>query len=173
MLWREVVQSVHDQEYPDIDLSHMYVDNAAMQLVRDPRQFDVLLTENLFGDILSDCAAMVAGSIGMLPSAALSEADGSGRRRALYEPIHGSAPDLAGRNIANPLGAIMSFGMCMQYSLYRPQEAQLLRMAVDHALRSGARTTDIADKGPAVSTDAMGDAILVALDSLATKLEAP
>ena len=171
MLWREVVQSVHDREYPDIELSHMYVDNAAMQLVRDPRQFDVLLTENLFGDILSDCAAMVAGSIGMLPSASLSDPDSTGRRRALYEPIHGSAPDLEGRHVANPLGAIMSFGLCMQFSLNKPQEAQLLRDAVDQALKSGTRTADIAGKGPAVSTEAMGDAMIVALESLVARRE--
>jgi 3-isopropylmalate dehydrogenase len=171
VLWREVVQSVHDTEYPDIELNHMYVDNAAMQLVREPRQFDVLLTENLFGDILSDCAAMVGGSIGMLPSASLGEVDAQGRRRALYEPIHGSAPDLQGKHVANPLGAIASFGMCMQYSLNRPQEAQLLRRAVDHAMKKGARTADIAGAAPSLSTEVMGDAVIAALDYFQTTLE--
>jgi 3-isopropylmalate dehydrogenase len=166
MLWREVVQKVHDEEFPDVELSHMYVDNAAMQLVRNPRQFDVLLTENLFGDILSDCAAMVAGSIGMLPSASLSGPDANGKRRALYEPIHGSAPDLEGKHLANPLGAIMSFGLCLQFSLNRPQEAQLLRRAVDRALSTGARTLDIAGSGPSVSTERMGDELIAALETL-------
>jgi 3-isopropylmalate dehydrogenase len=171
MLWREVVQSVHDAEYPDIDLTHMYVDNAAMQLVRNPGQFDVILTDNMFGDILSDCAAMVAGSIGMLPSAALGAVDAQGRRRALYEPVHGSAPDLQGKHVANPLGAIMSFGMCLQYSLNKPQEAQLLSQAVERALGAGIRTADVAGTAPTVSTDAMGDGVIEALESIQSNLE--
>ncbi len=134
--------------------------------MRNPRQFDVLLTENLFGDILSDCAAMVAGSIGMLPSASLSGPDANGKRRALYEPIHGSAPDLEGKHLANPLGAIMSVVLCLQFSLNRPQEAQLLRRAVDRALSTGARTLDIAGSGPSVSTERMGDELIAALETL-------
>jgi 3-isopropylmalate dehydrogenase len=166
VLWREVVQELADAEYPDVDLQHMYVDNAAMQLVRAPRQFDVLLTENLFGDILSDCAAMVAGSIGMLPSASLGRADAQGHRRALYEPIHGSAPDIAGTNVANPIGAILSFAMCLEFSLGSPREAQVLRHAVDAALETGIRTRDIAFAGvAAASTVAMGDAVMAALEA--------
>jgi 3-isopropylmalate dehydrogenase len=172
MLWRDVVQSVHDEEYPDVELSHMYVDNCAMQLVREPRQFDVLLTENLFGDILSDCAAMVAGSIGMLPSASLGELNTDGHRPALYEPIHGSAPALAGKHIANPLGAMMSFGECLHFSFGRPQDARLLHLAIGHALKQGIRTADIAGHLPSVSTDAMGDAVLDALHFLNPSQEA-
>jgi 3-isopropylmalate dehydrogenase len=167
MLWREVVQAVRDREYPDVVLEHMYVDNAAMQLVRAPRQFDVMLTENLFGDILSDCAAMITGSIGMLPSASLGPPDAQGRRRALYEPIHGSAPDIAGKGIANPVGCIMSFGLCMQFSMGLAQEARLLQRAVDAAIESGARTADIAHGGlPAISTEQMGSAVITALNVL-------
>jgi 3-isopropylmalate dehydrogenase len=166
MLWREVVQTVHDEEFPDVELSHMYVDNCAMQLVREPRQFDVLLTENLFGDILSDCAAMVAGSIGMLPSASLGLPNAKGRRPALYEPIHGSAPTLAGKHVANPLGALMSFGECLHYSLGRPQDAKLLQRAIEHALRQGVRTADIAAGAASVTTERMADAVLGALDAI-------
>lgn len=170
MLWREVVQAVHDAEYPDVQLQHMYVDNAAMQLVRAPRQFDVLLTENLFGDILSDCAAMVAGSIGMLPSASLGAIDAAGHRRALYEPIHGSAPDIAGQGIANPLGAILSFGLCLQFTLNLPQEARFLQRAVDAAVEAGARTADIVAPGiQPLSTQAMGTAVIAALNRLAAE----
>ena len=141
VLWRDVVMALHDKEFSDVELSHLYVDNAAMQLVRNPRQFDVILTENLFGDILSDCAAMVCGSIGMLPSVSMSAANAKGFRRALYEPIHGSAPDIAGRGIANPLGSILSFAMCLRYTLDAPQEADLLDAAVDHVVSTGCRTT--------------------------------
>lgn len=168
MLWRDVVQAVHDADYPDVQLQHMYVDNAAMQLVRAPRQFDVLVTENLFGDILSDCAAMVAGSIGMMPSASLGPVDAAGRRRALYEPIHGSAPDIAGQGIANPLGAILSFGLCLQFTFNLPQEAALLQRAVDAAMEAGARTADIAAPGiHSMSTVEMGTAVLAQLNRLA------
>ena len=164
-LWRETVQELRDRDYPDIDLAHMYADNCAMQLVRAPRQFDVILTENLFGDILSDCAAMVAGSIGMMPSVSMSAAAPDGHRRALYEPIHGSAPDIAGQNIANPLGAILSFALCLCYTLRLPQEAGLLERAVERAGAGGARTRDIAAPGaPALSTAAMGDAVLLELE---------
>lgn len=167
MLWREVVQGIHDMEFPDVELQHMYVDNAAMQLVRAPRQFDVMLTENLFGDILSDCAAMMAGSIGMLPSAALGAFDAEGRRRAMYEPIHGSAPDIAGRGIANPLGCIMSFGLCMQFTMGLAEESRFLQRAIDAAIEGGARTADIATRGTAaMTTSQMGSAVLDALNTL-------
>jgi 3-isopropylmalate dehydrogenase len=163
-LWRDTVQALHDAEYPDIELSHMYVDNCAMQLVRNPKQFDVMVTENLFGDILSDCAAMVAGSLGMLPSASIGPVRADGRRQALYEPIHGSAPDIAGKGIANPLGAILSFALCLRYSLGLAQEATRLEQAVDRAVAS-ARTADIAEPGaPTVTTKQMGDAVLTELE---------
>jgi 3-isopropylmalate dehydrogenase len=164
-LWREVVSAVHAAEFPDVELTHMYVDNCAMQLVRNPRQFDVLVTENLFGDILSDCAAMATGSLGMLPSASIGPAGGDGRRAALYEPIHGSAPDIAGRGICNPLGSILSFALCLRHSLDRPQDAALLEGAVESALATGARTADIATPGqPVLSTEAMTDAVLAQLE---------
>ena len=164
-LWRDTVQALRDQHYPDIELSHMYVDNCAMQLVRAPKQFDVLVTENLFGDILSDCAAMAAGSLGMLPSASLGPLRPDGGRHALYEPIHGSAPDIAGKGIANPLGAIMSFALCLRFSLGLAQEADRLERAVDAAIFHGARTADIAQPGEkVVSTKAMGDAVVAELE---------
>ncbi len=164
-LWRETVQGIRDRYYPDIELTHMYVDNCAMQLVRAPSQFDVLVTENLFGDILSDCAAMVAGSLGMLPSASLGPVRPDGRRHALYEPIHGSAPDIAGKGRANPLGAIMSFAMCLRFSLGLAQEANRLERAVVNAIANGARTADIAHPGDKIlSTREMGDAVLAHLE---------
>jgi 3-isopropylmalate dehydrogenase len=159
-LWREVVQELHDDAYPDIELSHMYVDNCAMQLVRAPKQFDVIVTENLFGDILSDCAAMIAGSLGMLPSVSMSAEDENGKRKALYEPIHGSAPDIAGKGIANPLGAILSFALCLRYTLGLPQEAARLEAAVQRAIAAGARTADIAAGGTSLSTVQMGDVVI-------------
>jgi 3-isopropylmalate dehydrogenase len=166
-LWRDTVQELHDRHYPDIELSHMYVDNCAMQLVRAPKQFDVLVTENLFGDILSDCAAMVAGSLGMLPSASLGPVRPDGGRHALYEPIHGSAPDIAGKGIANPLGAIMSFALCLRFSLGLAQEADRLERAVDAAISHGARTADIVQPGEkSISTKAMGDAVLAELEQM-------
>ncbi|TWB53117.1 3-isopropylmalate dehydrogenase [Rhizobium sp. ERR 922] len=166
-LWRKVVCEVHEAEYPDVELTHMYVDNCAMQLVRNPKQFDVIVTENLFGDILSDCAAMVSGSLGMLPSASLSAVDVNGKRHALYEPIHGSAPDIAGKNIANPSGAILSFAMCLRHSLNKPEEANLLESAVEAAIGRGIYTADIAPPGVAsVSTTQMGDAVLEELERL-------
>jgi 3-isopropylmalate dehydrogenase len=165
-LWRETVVALHAAEYPDIELDHLYVDNCAMQLVRRPTQFDVILTENLFGDILSDCGAMVAGSLGMLPSASMGAPGADGRRKALYEPIHGSAPDIAGKGIANPCGAILSFAMCLRYSLLAPTEAKMLEDAVDRVIASGVRTADIAqDPATAVSTRAMGAAILRELEA--------
>lgn len=163
ILWRETVESVHRAEFPEVELSHLYVDNAAMQLVRNPRQFDVMVTENLFGDILSDCAAMVAGSIGMLPSASMS-APSQIDRKALYEPIHGSAPDIAGQGVANPLGSILSFGMCLRHTFNLPPEADLLEAAVERVVTAGVRTRDIAGTdGSFVSTAQMGDAVLVEL----------
>ncbi|PVZ68874.1 3-isopropylmalate dehydrogenase [Pelagibaculum spongiae] len=158
-LWREVVERV-SADYPEVELSHMYVDNAAMQLVRNPRQFDVMVTGNMFGDILSDCAAMLTGSIGMLPSASLN-AKGQG----MYEPIHGSAPDIAGKGIANPLATILSVSMMLRYSLNQPEAAQLIDQAVGRVLDQGLRTADIMSEGAQqVSTQQMGDAVLQALD---------
>lgn len=154
-LWREIVTEMAS-DYPDVDVSHMYVDNAAMQLVRAPKQFDVMVTGNLFGDILSDEAAMLTGSIGMLPSASLDE-----NRKGLYEPCHGSAPDIAGQDIANPLATIMSLAMLMRYSLNRVDVADAIELAVEKVLESGLRTADILTEGcEKVGTDAMGDAVV-------------
>ncbi len=167
-LWREVVEALHDADYADVGLSHMLADNCAMQLVRAPHQFDVLLTDNLFGDLLSDGAAMIAGSLGMLPSASLGPVGPDGRRSALYEPVHGSAPDIAGRGIANPLGAILSLALALEWSLGRPADARLLESAVARALDEGARTADIMHAGAKqVSTRGMGDAVLASLERLA------
>ncbi|HSC66673.1 MAG TPA: 3-isopropylmalate dehydrogenase [Cellvibrio sp.] len=158
MLWREVMDTLH-KEYPDVELSHMYVDNAAMQLVRAPKQFDVLVTGNMFGDILSDAAAMLTGSIGMLPSASLDK-DG----RGMYEPCHGSAPDIAGQGIANPLATILSVSMMLRYSLGFPQVADAIEVAVGKVLDQGFRTADIYTEGTTkVSTSQMGDAVVAAL----------
>jgi 3-isopropylmalate dehydrogenase len=160
-LWREVAQRVRDADYPDVELSFMYADNCAMQLVRNPKQFDVIVTSNLFGDILSDCAAMLTGSLGMLPSASLGAADATGRRRALYEPVHGSAPDIAGKDLANPLACVLSFAMMLRYSFDMGEEADLVENAVRRTLAAGVRTNDINQAGAAgVSTRAMGDAVL-------------
>jgi 3-isopropylmalate dehydrogenase len=158
-LWRETIIAL-SARYPGVALSHMYVDNAAMQLVRNPRQFDTIVTSNMFGDILSDEASQITGSIGMLPSASL----GAGKL-GLYEPIHGSAPDIAGKNIANPIATILSVAMMLRYSLERDAAATLIEKAVDKVLANGIRTADIAIPGqPAVGTDEMGDAILKALN---------
>jgi 3-isopropylmalate dehydrogenase len=157
-LWREVLIQ-ESRNYGDVELSHMYVDNCAMQLVRNPKQFDVIVTGNLFGDILSDEASMLTGSIGMLPSASL-DADGKG----LYEPIHGSAPDIAGRGVANPLATILSAAMMLRYSLKQPQAATRIEAAVAKVLRAGLRTADIqAAGGRALGTEEMGDAVVAAL----------
>jgi 3-isopropylmalate dehydrogenase len=165
VLWREEVQKLHDAEFPGVALSHMYADNCAMQLVRNPKQFDVIVTDNLFGDILSDCAAMLTGSLGMLPSASLGAADESGRRKALYEPVHGSAPDIAGKDAANPLASILSLAMMLRYSFDLEDEAKLLEAAVVGALEGGARTGDILEPGATrVSTTSMGDKVLAELD---------
>ncbi|WP_304950253.1 3-isopropylmalate dehydrogenase [Sulfitobacter sp.] len=167
ILWREVVQKVHDEDYPDVELSHMYADNGAMQLVRAPKQFDVIVTDNLFGDILSDCAAMLTGSLGMLPSASLGAPNANGRPKALYEPVHGSAPDIAGQGKANPIACILSFAMALRYSFDQGDEAARLEKAVEKVLADGARTADLMgpEGGSPISTSEMGDAILAALDA--------
>lgn len=166
-LWRKIATRIGAEEFPDVDLSHMLVDNCALQLIRDPKQFDVIVTENTFGDILSDGAGAIAGSLGMLPSAALGAPGPDGRQPALYEPVHGSAPDIAGRGIANPLAAILSVAMALRHSFARPADAALLERAVGAALAAGKRTADIAPEGgQAISTTAMADAVLAALDSL-------
>jgi len=171
-MWREEVQKLRDAEYTDIELSHMYVDNAAMQLVRNPRQFDVVVTGNIFGDILSDCAAMLTGSLGMLPSASLG-AEKDGKRAALYEPVHGSAPDIAGKGIANPIATILSAGMLLRYSFGMLREADLVDKAVAEVLEQGLRTADIMQEGKKkIGTKEMGDAILASLEKLNQKTKA-
>jgi 3-isopropylmalate dehydrogenase len=168
LLWREEVQKLRDAEYKDVDLSHMYADNCCMQLVRNPKQFDVIVTDNLFGDLLSDCAAMLTGSLGMLPSASLGAADARGRRRALYEPVHGSAPDIAGKDLANPLASVLSLAMMLRYSFDQAEEAEVLEKAVDRVLAAGIRTADIMTPGGTkVSTGGMGDALLKELEQFA------
>lgn len=167
LFWRNVVTEIHAKAYSDVGLHHMYADNCAMQLVREPKQFDVILTDNLFGDLLSDCAAMLTGSLGMLPSASLSAVDDNGQRRAMYEPVHGSAPNIAGQNKANPLAAILSFAMALRYSFDMKEEAHMLEMAVDNILRGGLRTEDIMQPGMAkVSTDVMGESIIGELNKV-------
>ncbi|MCF3933973.1 3-isopropylmalate dehydrogenase [Acuticoccus sp. M5D2P5] len=165
VLWREVVEDAHKDGNTDITLSHMLADAGAMQLVRDPKQFDVIVCDNLFGDMLSDIAAQLTGSLGMLPSASLGAVDErSGRRRALYEPVHGSAPDIAGKGIANPIAMIASFGMALQYSFGMVNEAKALDGAIAAALADGLRTADIAHGVTPVSTNEMTDAILGKLE---------
>ena len=156
LLWRRVVTALHARDYADVELEHILADNAAMQIVKNPKQFDVMVTDNLFGDILSDISAQLTGSLGMLPSAALGVAGTPG----LYEPIHGSAPDIAGLGVANPLAAILSFEMALRWSLDRPAEADRLFAAVSTALDKGARTRDL---GGSLSTVEMGDAVLAEL----------
>jgi len=166
MMWRAEVERLHQAEFPDVMLNHLYIDNACMQMVRNPRQFDVIVTDNIFGDILSDCAAMITGSLGMLPSAALSARDPDGRRRALFEPVHGSAPDIAGQGIANPIGAILSVGLALRHAIGTDADGDLLDRAVADAL-SRTRTPDIRQDGlETVSTIGMGDSVLAALDRL-------
>jgi 3-isopropylmalate dehydrogenase len=163
-LWREVVGRIGAEEFPDVALEHMLADNCAIQLLRDPRRFDVIVTDNLFGDLLSDAAGAIIGSLGMLPSASLSAPDAAGRRRALYEPIHGSAPDIAGKGVANPLGAILSLALLLRWSAGRPEDAAHLEAAVERALDAGARTADIAAPGePVLGTEEMTRAVLDAL----------
>ncbi|MFK7880939.1 3-isopropylmalate dehydrogenase [Roseobacter sp.] len=167
ILWREVVQKVRDTDYPDIELSHMYADNGAMQLVRAPKQFDVILTDNLFGDILSDCAAMLTGSLGMLPSASLGAPTDNGPPRALYEPVHGSAPDITGQGKANPIACILSFAMALRYSFDHGDEATRIETAIEKVLADGARTADLMGEegGTPITTSEMGDVILASLDA--------
>jgi len=161
ILWREEVQKVKDEEYPNIELNHMLVDNCAMQLLRNPKQFDVIVTDNLFGDILSDEAAMLTGSLGLLPSASLGVKDKNGKMRSMYEPVHGSAPDIAGTGKANPIASVLSFSMALKYSLDLDKEADNLDQAVQKVLDDGLRTKDILSKGKKeVSTSQMGDAII-------------
>ena len=161
VLWREEVQSLKDQEFKDIELSHMLADNCAMQLLKNPKQFDVIVTDNLFGDILSDEAAMLTGSLGLLPSASLGARDKNSKIRSMYEPVHGSAPDIAGKKIANPIASILSFSMALRYSLDLENEANILDKAVQKVLDDGLRTKDILSKGTKeVSTSQMGDAII-------------
>ena len=168
VLWREEVEKLHTAEFADVELSHMHVDNAAMQVVYAPAQFDVMVTDNIFGDILSDAAAVAAGSLGMLPSASLGPVDQAGRRKAIYEPVHGSAPDIAGKGIANPLGSILSVAMMLRLTLGRPTDALMLERAVQEALATGVRTGDIAEPGTrSVSTAQMGDAVMAALQRAA------
>ena len=146
-MWRKIVEELHDAKYPDVELNHFYVDNCAMQLVLNPKQFDVILTNNIFGDILSDEASTIAGSIGLLPSASLG----------LYEPIHGSAPDIAGKDIANPLGTILSAAMLLRYSLHQEEAARAIEKAVDDVMKAGYRTPDLAGEGlTTVGTKEMG-----------------
>ncbi|RAI03432.1 3-isopropylmalate dehydrogenase [Acuticoccus sediminis] len=165
LLWREVVEATHKQGYEDVELQHMLADAGAMQLVRDPKQFDVVVTDNLFGDMLSDIAAQLTGSLGMLPSASLGAVDEkTGRRRALYEPVHGSAPDIAGQGIANPIAMIASFGMALKYSFGMLDEANALDDAIAGALADGLRTADIAAGAPSIDTEGMTDAIIAQLE---------
>ena len=167
ILWRQVVQEIHDKEYPDVALTHMYADNGAMQLVRWPKQFDVIVTDNLFGDVLSDCAAMLTGSLGMLPSASLGAIGPNGRPKALYEPVHGSAPDIAGTGKANPIACILSFAMALRYSFDLGAEAARVEAAVEKVLADGLRTADLMglEGGTPVSTAEMGAAVIAALDA--------
>jgi 3-isopropylmalate dehydrogenase len=167
VLWRDVVNEVHKAEYPDVELSHMYADAGAMQLTRWPKQFDVIVTDNLFGDLLSDLAAMLTGSLGMLPSASLGAPMANGRPKALYEPVHGSAPDIAGQGKANPIACVLSFAMALRYSFDQGAEADRLEKAVETVLAQGLRTADLMgpEGGTPISTSEMGDAIVRALDA--------
>ena len=163
-LWREEVQALHDKDYKEVELSHMLADNCAMQLLKNPKQFDVIVTDNLFGDMLSDQASMLTGSLGLLPSASLGAKNKDGEMRAMYEPIHGSAPDIEGKNIANPIASILSFAMALRYSLNLDNEADNLEKAVQDVLNKDLRTKDIISKGKKeVSTKEMGDAIIAHL----------
>ncbi|MGB0697720.1 MAG: 3-isopropylmalate dehydrogenase [Rhodospirillaceae bacterium] len=164
ILWREEVTKLAS-DYPEVALSHMYADNCAMQLVRTPKQFDVIVTDNLFGDLLSDCAAMLTGSLGMLPSASLGAADERGVVKAMYEPVHGSAPDIAGEGKANPLATVLSFSMALRYSFDMPAEADLVDNAAKAVLESGLRTGDIMQEGGTLTgTEGMGDALIAEME---------
>ena len=163
-LWKEEVAEIHKNEFKEVKLEHMLADNCAMQLLRNPKQFDVIVTDNLFGDILSDEAAMLTGSLGLLPSASLGAKDKNGKMRSMYEPVHGSAPDIAGKNLANPIATILSFSMALRYSLNLEKEAKEIDTAVQSVLDMGLRTIDIYSKGnKEVSTSEMGDAIIAQL----------
>jgi 3-isopropylmalate dehydrogenase len=165
VLWNEVVTQVHSEHYADVKLEHILADNCAMQLVRAPKQFDVIVTDNLFGDMLSDEAAMATGSLGMLPSASLGAMDAHGRRPAMYEPVHGSAPDIAGQGKANPIATIASFAICLRYSFNQGELADRIESAVATVLEQGLRTGDIAQEGcELVGTRQMGDAIVAAVE---------
>src|SRR5712672_1073271 len=170
VLWNEVVTQVHARDFKDVELEHQLADSGGMQLVRWPKQFDVIVTDNLFGDMLSDVAAMLTGSLGMLPSASLGDVDPkTKKRKALYEPVHGSAPDIAGKGLANPTAMIASFGMALRYSFGRAKEADLIDQAIAAALAKGLRTADIKSEGcKLVGTAAMGDAILAEMERLAS-----
>src|SRR4029077_13326976 len=166
VLWNEVVTATHKAYAPDVKLEHILADNCAMQLIRNPKQFDVIVTDNLFGDVLSDEAAMATGSLGMLPSASLGAPDASGRRAAMYEPVHGSAPDIAGKGVANPIATIASFAMCLRYSFDLGATADKIERAIAQVLDRGLRTADIKQEGcRTVGTREMGEAILAELDS--------
>src|SRR6187200_3424085 len=169
VLWHEVVNQVHAREFKDVVLEHQLADAGGMQLVRWPKQFDVIVTDNLFGDMLSDIAAMLTGSLGMLPSASLGEVDAkTKRRKALYEPVHGSAPDIAGKGIANPIAMIASFGMALRYSFNMGKEADLIDQAIAATLAKGLRTADIKSEGAKiVTTSQMGDAVIAEIEKLA------
>jgi len=168
VLWRDEVTKLQDESFKDVELSHMYADNCSMQLVRNPKQFDVIVTDNLFGDMLSDTAAMLTGSLGMLPSASLGATDETGGRKALYEPVHGSAPDIAGQELANPIATLLSFAMSLRYSFDLGEDADLIEQAVENVLAGGLRTADIMQPGKAkVSTTVMGESLLRELDKLA------
>ena len=161
LLWRDIITALHKREYADVNLEHMLADALGMQLVRWPKQFDVIVTDNLFGDMLSDVASMLTGSLGMLPSASLGAADAKGQRKAMYEPVHGSAPDIAGKGIANPIAMIGSLGMAMRYSFDLPKAADAIDQAISAVLAKGLRTADIkGEAGKSVSTHEMGDAIV-------------
>jgi 3-isopropylmalate dehydrogenase len=167
LFWRQTVQALRDREYPDVELSHVLADNCAMQLVRNPRQFDVIVTSNIFGDLLSDLASMLTGSLGMLPSATLGPVDASGKRAALYEPIHGSAPDIAGKGVVNPLAQILSLAMLLRYSFDLEDEARMIENACTRVLSNGLRTADIMAPGSAkVGTSVMGESVLRELERL-------
>ena len=167
LLWRQVMTKLQAEEYPDVQLSHMYADNCAMQLAKNPKQFDVIVTGNLFGDILSDLAAMLTGSLGLLPSATLGAKDASGRRPGFYEPIHGSAPDIAGKGVANPLAQILSLALLLRYSFDMEADAAAIEAAVERVLAKAGRTPDIAVPGrPVISTTEMGDALIAELEAI-------
>jgi len=170
VLWNEAVTQVHEREYKDVQLEHVLADAGGMQLVRNPKQFDVIVTDNLFGDMLSDVAAMLTGSLGMLPSASLGEVDAkTKKRRALYEPVHGSAPDIAGKGLANPIAMIGSLSMALRYSFGLTQAADMIEQAISGVLAKGLRTADIAASAKPVGTSQMGEAIVAELDALAAR----